>query len=446
MTRVYATFLGCKVSQADSEAALARLAAAGLEPVADREAADVCLLLTCCVTGEAERKSRRLARRLARDGRRVIVAGCAATLRAAQFDGPGIEVLAGSDWTTLADRVAGSGGQVPAPVPAVPAPAVRDRLRFTLKVQDGCAGRCSYCAVRLVRGRPRSTPLADAVAAAREALAAGCGEIVLSGVDLGAYRDAAGTGTSPSGGSDLVDLVRALTGLPGLLRLRLSSVEPQHLDERLLGALAHPLVARHLHVPLQSADDDVLAAMRRRYDWARYSDAVERARASLGGVALSTDVIAGFPTEDDNAFARTLAVLESGLFERVHVFAYSARPGTEAASLAPRPAAVIRARAAAAGVAARAARRRAAAAALGCRAEVLVEDKRDGLWRGYSSQYVRYHLEGSLRPGLLVDAVGEGLVADGVKGRAVGEAAAATRPLPGRRAGGPSNDAGTASR
>jgi len=413
MTRVSAEFVGCKISQADSEAALAQLAAAGLEPVADHQLAEACVLMTCCVTAEAERKSRRLARRLAREGRRVFVAGCAATLRAAQFDAPGVEVVEGQDWAAVAARVVGGA----TPSAAAVTPASRNRLRYTLKVQDGCAGRCSYCVVRLVRGQPRSVPLAHAVATAREALAAGCGELVLSGVDLGAYRGVAGDGATPDRVVDLADLVSALVELPGLLRLRLSSLEPERLDERLLDALAHPRVARHLHVPLQSADDRVLRAMRRRYGWAGYAAAVDRARARLGDVMVSTDVIAGFPTEDEAAFARTLAALESGLFRRAHVFAYSARPGTEAATLTPLPAEVVRARAAAAGAAAREAQRRAAAAAVGGRAEVLVEDERDGLWRGYSSQYVRYELTGAARPGQLVDAVGEVPCDDGVRGR-----------------------------
>lgn len=441
MTRVHAAFVGCKVSQADSEAALAQLAAAGLEPVAEASDADVSVVLTCCVTAEAEHKSRRLARRLAKDGRRVIVAGCAATLRAVQFEYPGVEVLGEEGWGGLAARLAAESGSRaararspreaerdgPRDGPRATAPAaLRSRTRFTLKVQDGCAGSCAFCVVRLVRGRPRSTPLASALAAARSELAAGCGEIVLSGIDVGAYRDAAAAGTAPGGGADLADLVGALAALPGLNRLRLSSVEPEHLDDRLLAALAHPLVARHLHVPLQSGDDGVLAAMRRRYTVAAYLETAARVRDRLGEAMLSTDVIVGFPGEDEAAFGRTLALLGGDLFGRVHVFAYSARPGTEAAGLPPLPAGVVRARAAAAGEAARAARRRAAGAALGRRAEVLVEERRDGLWRGYSSQYVRYALTGRARPGELVEAVADELADDGVAGRIVGAAETTT--------------------
>ena len=412
MTKVAAAFVGCKVSLADGEEALAELEAAGLRPVRVREAADVVVVHTCCVTAEAERKSRRLVRRMAGDGKRVIVAGCAAVLRPEQFDGPGVEVLARPDWAAVAAAsVADGSPQDAARPPAARPPAARPsaaRTRFVLKVQDGCSGRCSYCVVRLVRGRPHSKSLRDALAAARAALARGCGEIVLSGIDLGAWRDES---------LRLPDLVLALAELPGLARLRLSSLEPRHLDERLLEALAHPRVARHLHVPLQSADDAVLAAMRRPYTFAQYSSAAARMQARLGDCMLSTDVIVGFPAEDDAAFGRTLAALESGLFGRAHVFAYSPRPGTAAAELPPLPAALVKVRMGRTLAAAEAAARGARRVALGRSAEVLVEERRDGLWRGYSSEYMRYYLEGAASPGTLIHAVACEEYEDGVKGR-----------------------------
>ncbi len=406
MTRVAIALVGCKVSQADGEQALGELTAAGLLPVRARDGADLVVVYTCCVTAEAERKSRRLVRRLAGDGTRVIVAGCAAALRPEQFDGPGVEVTARPDWAALAAANAAAGSPPEDAAQSHAAPV--SRTRFVLKVQDGCAGICSFCVVRLVRGRPRSTSRRDALAAARVALARGCGEIVLSGIDLGAWQD---------GELRLPDLVVALADLPGLARLRLSSLEPRHLDKRLLEALAHPRVARHLHVPLQSADDAVLAAMRRPSTFAQYSAAAARMQAHLGDCMLSTDVIVGFPAEDDAAFERTLAVLASGLFGRVHVFAYSPRPGTAAAELPPLSAAVVKERMRRALAAAEAAARSARRAALGRVAEVLVEERRDGLWRGYSSRYIRYYVEGAARPGSLVRTVATEEYEDGVKGR-----------------------------
>lgn len=436
--RVAAAFVGCKVSQADGEEALAHLAAAGLEPVLARNAADVIVVHTCCVTAEAERKSRRLVRRAASNGKRVVVAGCAAALRPEQFAGEGVTVAARPDWAALAtdvralgstdldgvdirggrDESRGSTVACPAPARSVqtgprredgPAPPATPgaRTRLVLKVQDGCAGTCAYCVVRLVRGSPRSVPMENVLEAARAGVAGGSGEVVLSGIDLGAWRDEE---------ARLPDLVAAVVGLDGLRRVRLSSVEPRHVDDRLLELLSHPRVARHLHVPLQSADDGVLRAMRRPYTFARYLRAVEGMRSVFGGAMLSTDVIVGYPGEDEAAFARTLRALESGLFGRVHVFAFSPRPGTAAAELPPLPAAVVKERMGRALAAAEAAALAARRAALGREAEILVEEQRDGLWRGYSSEYVRYAVRGDARRGELVRAVADAVADDGVIG------------------------------
>ena len=443
--RVHAAFAGCKVSQADSEAVLAGLARRGCRTVADPAQADVQVVLTCGVTAEAERSSRQLARRLAAHGRPVVVAGCAAALRPEQFGDPGLRLAASEPGrAAAADEVAacvletagirgvvwavetagstgretGADAEGPdaaeaAPVTAFAGAASRARTRFTLKAQDGCAGSCTYCAVRLVRGRPWSLAADEAVERARAALAAGCGEIVLSGIDVGAYRD-------PAGGADLAGLVRRLAGLPELRRLRLSSIEPAHLTAELLDALDDPLVARHLHVPLQSADDGVLAAMGRPYTWDGYRTTIERARRRLPGLALSTDLIVGFPAEDEAAFGRSLAAVASaGLFSRVHVFSYSRRAGTAAAALQPLPGDTVKRRARLAREAAAATQRAAAASCLGAVAAVLVEEEREGLLRGYSSTYVRYYLTGEAARGRLVEAVGEGLYRDGVKGRIV---------------------------
>jgi threonylcarbamoyladenosine tRNA methylthiotransferase MtaB len=418
MTTVTTVFVGCKVSLADSDDALGALLAAGLRAVARDEDADLVVVHTCCVTAEAERKSRRLVRRMAGAGRRVVVAGCAATLRPRQFEGPGVELLGERPWAALAAEVEVFARHKPALRPSAagslaPAPGARRRTRAVVKVQDGCGGRCSYCAVRLVRGRPRSRPLAEVVEAAGAAIARGCGEIVLSGIDLGSWSD---------GDRRLADLVEALTASaafapPGPAgRLRLSSLEPRHLDDRLLEALAHPCVARHLHVPLQSADDGVLADMGRPYTFAEYDAALGRVRARLGRAMLSTDVIVGFPTEGEAAFRRTQEALESGRFGRVHVFAYSPRPGTAAARLPLLPAAVVKDRRARALAAAEAAARAARRAALGRPAEVLVEDRRDGLGRGYSSEYIRYFVRGPARRGQLVGVVADGEHEDGVIG------------------------------
>jgi threonylcarbamoyladenosine tRNA methylthiotransferase MtaB len=428
VTRVYTAFVGCKVSQADADGLAAALEQDG-HVRAEAAEAEVAVVVTCCVTAEAERKSRQLVNRLAAGGRPVVVTGCAAAYRPDQFAAPGAVVtaraevgaavreLAGVGDPTMPARAA-SGRRVEAATAGHPAtgavpsasPATRSRTRLTLKAQDGCSCACAYCAVRLARGPLWSQPLAQAVAAARVGLAAGCGEIVLSGINLGLYRD--------PDGADLAALVGALVELPELQRLRLSSLEPAHLQEPLLRSLAHPKVARHLHVPLQSADDGVLAAMNRPYDFAGYRERLAVARSVLGDVMVSTDVIVGFPAETEAAFARTLAAIgpQTGLFGRVHVFPYSRRPGTAAAELPAVPVADVRRRRAAALEAAAAARLAAASAEVGTEAEVLVEDRVGGLWRGYTSKYTRCYLSGDARPGTLVSVAVQQIFEDGVRG------------------------------
>jgi threonylcarbamoyladenosine tRNA methylthiotransferase MtaB len=439
VTRVYTAFVGCKVSQADADGLGATLEQDG-HVRAEAADAEVAVVVTCCVTTEAERKSRQLVNRLAAGGRPVVVTGCAAAYRPEQFAAPGTVVAARPDVGAAVHELAGdidpttagvvasfarlaeggaategrptTGAAVSALPPTAPAvaSAKRPRTRFTLKVQDGCSCACAYCAVRLARGPLWSQPLAQAVAAARVGLAGGCGEIVLSGINLGLYRD--------PDGADLAALVGALVELPELLRLRLSSLEPAHLQERLLRSLAHPKVARHLHVPLQSADDDVLAAMNRPYDFAGYRERLAAVREVAGDVMISTDVIVGFPTETEEAFTHTLAAIDpaAGLFGRVHVFPYSRRPGTAAADLPAVPVADVRRRRAAALEAAAAVRRAAAVAEIGTEAEVLVEDRVGGLWRGYTSKYTRCYFGGKAHPGMLARVVAMEIFEDGLRG------------------------------
>lgn len=430
MARVWVESVGCKVSRADAEALLAELLAEGHVPAPVRAEADVVVLTTCCVTAQAERTSRQRARRLAAGGAAVVVTGCAAVYRAEQFSGfPVVPRVAVRDTVAalsvaegpLPGGCAGARGALPCGTwsreKPVQAPLVRsgrpERTRAVLKIQDGCSSACTYCAVRLVRGTPWSLPVDEVLRVAEQALARGCGEIVLSGINLGLYagRPPQGAGHAAGGARtwDLAAVVELLAGLPALQRLRLSSIEPQHLSDRLLAAMRHPRVARHLHVPLQSADDGVLAAMGRPYRYAEYLDLVAAARRSIPGLMLSTDVIVGFPGESSTAFQKTLAAIDatSGLFGRVHVFTFSPRPGTSAAELSPLPDQELRRRRRTAAAAALATREAAARRLVGRRLEVLVEDRRGGLWRGYSSEYVRCGVRGTVRRGTITQVVAE---------------------------------------
>jgi threonylcarbamoyladenosine tRNA methylthiotransferase MtaB len=200
----------------------------------------------------------------------------------------------------------------------VQANARLDRVRAFVKVQDGCSFSCNFCVIPLVRGGSRSRRADAVLAEVRRRVRQGHREIVLTGINLGCYRDR-------EAGYDLPRLIREAGATPGLARLRLSSIEVNHLTKQLVAALREtPTVSRHLHVPLQSGDDDVLRAMGRRYDAATYLRRV----ALADGFNLTTDVIVGFPGEDEAAFARTVEVVRASGATKVHVFPYSPRPGT----------------------------------------------------------------------------------------------------------------------
>ena len=317
-------FLGCKVSYSDAQEIRERLLRDGHAEAAS--GADVAVVNACCVTHEAVRKSRHAAARAARTHRRVFVTGCGANLAEDGFNGlpDNVTVVRGRSETTP-DLVAEAVG----PIGCVRADTGIDRIRAFVKVQDGCSFSCSFCVVPLVRGESRSRPAAAVLAEIRKRADQGHREIVLTGINLGCYRDRAA-------GYTLARLIREAGSLPGVARLRLSSIEVNHVGPELIAAMREtPTVSRHLHVPLQSGDDAVLQAMSRRYTAATFLRRVEHAE----GFNLTSDVIVGFPTEDEPAFERTLGVVERAGITKVHVFPYSPRPGTRtAAADAVRPA------------------------------------------------------------------------------------------------------------
>ena len=315
MTTFSVRFLGCKVSYADAQDVRERLLADGhLEQGID-SGSDVAIVNTCCVTHEAVRKSRQAAARAARTHGRVYVTGCAANLAGDAFSGlpANVTVIARPSEETPA-FVAGDVGAIG----CVQADARLDRVRAFVKVQDGCSFSCNFCVIPLVRGGSRSRSAAAVLDEVRRRVGHGHKEIVLTGINLGCYRDR-------TGGYALPRLVREVGAVPGLERLRLSSIEINHVDEELVSALRDTAkVSRHLHVPLQSGDDGVLRDMARRYSATSYLRRLE----SLADFNLTTDAIVGFPTETERAFRNTLAVVEAAGITKVHVFPYSPRPGT----------------------------------------------------------------------------------------------------------------------
>jgi threonylcarbamoyladenosine tRNA methylthiotransferase MtaB len=311
MARFSVGFLGCKVSHTDAQEIRERLTQDGH---AESSEPDVVVINTCCVTHEAVRKSRQVARRAARRASRVYVTGCAARLPGAFDELPeNVSVVALPSERT-AEFVAGDVGAIG----CVRADVGLDRVRAFVRVQDGCSFSCNFCVIPQVRGASRSRAAGAVLDEIRRRVAQGHHEVVLTGINLGCYRDRAA-------GFDLARLVRSAGATPGLARLRLSSLEVNHLSGDLVEAMREtPAVSPHLHVPLQSGDERVLRLMGRRYSVKTYLERVARAE----GFNLTTDVIVGFPGEDERAFEQTLRTLEAAGITKVHVFPYSPRPGT----------------------------------------------------------------------------------------------------------------------
>jgi len=317
-------FLGCKVSQTDAQAVRERLLADGH---IESDGADVAVVNTCCVTHEAVRKSRHAVSRAARPHARVYVTGCGASLAGDAFAGlpANVRVIARPSEETPA-LVAGDVGAIG----CVRSEARLERVRAFVKVQDGCSFSCNFCVVPLVRGASRSRPAGTVLAEIRRRVDQGHREVVLTGINLGCYRDR-------EAGYTLARLLREAGAIPGLARLRLSSIEVNHVNDELVAALREtPVLARHLHVPLQSGDDRVLRSMARRYTTATYLRRLE----PLQDFNLTTDVIVGFPDEDELAFRRTVRAVREARITKVHVFPYSPRPGTRTAADDPVPAPV----------------------------------------------------------------------------------------------------------
>jgi threonylcarbamoyladenosine tRNA methylthiotransferase MtaB len=385
-------FLGCKVSFADAQAIRERLLAAGHAEVP--EGGEIQVVNTCCVTHEAVSKSRQVAARAARSARSVYVTGCASRLDGA-FAGAARNVIvtnrAGDE---AASFVAGDVGAIA----CLNDEHRLDRVRAFVKIQDGCSFSCAFCVIPLVRGGTRSRTADAVLGEIRRRVAQGHREIVLTGVNLGCFRDR-------GAGYTLARLVRAAGAIPGLERLRLSSLEVNHVDDELVAALEEtPTVSPHLHVPLQSGDDDVLRAMGRRYTAAQF----ERRLASLADLNLTTDVIVGFPAEDDAAFERTLGLVERLGMTKVHVFPYSPRPGTRTAAEDTVPAALKRERGARLRALSDELCRRRWETRIGTTDRVLVD--RPG--RGYADDYTPWLVDAEV--GAFVTALAIGVGEEGV--------------------------------
>jgi threonylcarbamoyladenosine tRNA methylthiotransferase MtaB len=410
-------FLGCKVSQADAMLARHALLAAG-HTEAPEEEAELHVTNTCCITREAEAKSRQSVRRSLKSASQVYVGGCAVNLDARQFSEIDARVTA---FTGTAEDVAaamtqglGACADLEHDVLARQPHYEAARTRGFIKIQDGCDCRCAYCIIPTVRGAARSRPASAVLDEVRRRVAPGQPEMVMTGISVGDYSD-------PQRGLRLGQLMVEVARVPGVERVRLSSVEVIHVEDSLLEALtSDPKVCPHLHIPMQSGDDGVLRDMGRHYNVGEYLDRVATLRAAVPHVNVTTDVIVGFPSETEAAFQSTLDAIDAAGISRVHTFSYSPRPGTASERLGDlvspeekkRRSQALRGRSDLRS-------RHHRVGKLGSVERVLVDKVAGTQCSGYTADYTRCYLAaGVAARGALLDAVCDQLHADGIACRA----------------------------
>ena len=350
--------LGCKVNQYETQAMEQELTTQGHELVEFEEPADAYIINTCSVTAVSDKKSRQMIRRAKKMNPHAIVAacGCYAQTHTDEVAALGIDLVGGTGQRMeflrqlLAaaeekrQRVLVDDALHRHEFEVLPAGGQMSRTRAMLKVEDGCRNFCSYCIIPFARGPVRSLPVAEAVRQTEQLAAEGYREVVLTGIEISSW------GQDLSGEQSLVDLLEAVSEAAGDMRLRLGSLEPRTITEdfcRRASRLKN--LCPHFHLSLQSGCDETLRRMNRRYDTARYLESVALLRAYFSGVAVTTDLITGFPGETEEEFEKTLAFLRRCAFAQIHVFPYSIRPGTRAAAMEQVPKSVKEARAARAG-------------------------------------------------------------------------------------------------
>lgn len=394
--------LGCKTNQSDAAALAAELRARGHRIISFTELADVYIIFTCTVTAKTDYQSRQLVRRaLVKNPRgQIIVTGCYAQVAADTLRTiPGVDFIVGvADEARIPELIGKGEKNEEAQVFLASFPATfsaRQRLipfwgehtRAFLKIQDGCNSFCSYCIVPYARGPSRSLPVRDVLNKVEDLWRAGFREIVLTGIHLGSY----GEDLNPP--QNLLDLLQALENFSGEVRFRLSSLEPTEISAPLIDFLATARqICPHLHIPLQSGDDGILKKMHRPYTASFYAQLLHRLHEAIADLAMGADVICGFPGEDEEAFQNTLLLLAHLPLAYLHVFPYSQRPGTPAASLPGQvPSALIKERCQILRELSDQKKNLFYKSFAGKVLAVLVEgkgDKEKGLWKGYSRNYI----------------------------------------------------------
>ncbi|MBI3319380.1 MAG: tRNA (N(6)-L-threonylcarbamoyladenosine(37)-C(2))-methylthiotransferase MtaB [Candidatus Omnitrophica bacterium] len=400
-TCAFITF-GCKVNQYDTQAIREGCERLGLRTVPDRDAAEVYVINTCSVTEDADRETWRTVRRIRRrqPDAQIILTGCLVSRKLHGLDGADLIVptrqkhlIAGLILDPLARdafQPCFDGGYSPLSISTF-----TGHTRAFLKIQDGCNYQCSFCKIPQVRGRSVSRPLPEILDEANRLLMSGHREIVLTGVSLGNY------GVERPGGPDLADVVESLLELKRLTRLRLSSIEPSDLSDRLLELIAgSPILCRHLHLPLQSGSNRILQRMRRHYTTEQYRALIGKTKQQIPSLTVTTDVIVGFPTETEEDQADIKSLLAEVNPIRTHFFSYSRRAGTWAVTMADEevPSHIIRQRMDRLRTLQASLTSRYLSTLVGQILDVVVEQSRDPSTHhleGYSDTYVKCLLDGS---------------------------------------------------
>ena len=431
MSTVAFITLGCKVNQFETESMEGLFKQSGYDIVPSTNAADVYVINTCSVTSFGDKKSRQLIRRVQRLNQKAVIAVTGCYSQAAPDEVKAIEgvrvVLGTSDRANIVNYVEqameedGVIDKVDDIMKArefedIPLYEMPARTRAFLKIQEGCTNFCSYCIIPYTRGPLRSRKLESIRSEAQKLLDHGFKEIVLTGIHLGAY------GKDFKDGTSLYDAAKAVLELPGLRRLRLSSLESIELSPELLELIkTNPKFSHHLHLPLQAGSDEVLKKMNRHYNRDEFTALIKNVKKSVPGVAISTDVIVGFPGETEEMFAESLEYIKTLGFARMHVFPYSPRTGTPAAKLPDQVSEPVKKD--------RVHRLQSLAQEmaddfhsqyLGTVQEVLFETNNDGITDGLTDTYIRVYTDDEVKTGELYKVRLEKLYKDGVYGKLTG--------------------------
>ena len=399
--------LGCKVNQYETQAMETILTGRGHTLTEFDAEADVYIINTCSVTAVSDKKCRNMIRRTKRAHPDALIAvcGCYAQAKPEEVAGLEVDLVAGTgdrmafldqvEQATL-DRSTAAWVSVDNALKrhdfeVLPAGGLVGRTRAMLKVEDGCVNFCTYCIIPYARGPVRSLPLETAAAQTRQLRAEGYRELVLTGIEISSW------GHDLKNGTGFIDLLEAVSAAAGDMRLRLGSLEPRTITEDFCRRAAKlPNLCPHFHLSLQSGCDATLARMKRRYDTARYRQSVDLLRAFFHRPALTTDLIVGFPGETEEEFQQTLAFLQDCRFARMHIFPYSRRKGTPAATMPHQvPNGEKADRAHRAAEVASAMERSWLTSWVGQTVPVLFEEEKGGFWRGYTPQYVEVFVQGA---------------------------------------------------